>query len=232
MNEITLNEILVTAHDAEFSQYDNITQHRFSRKHNRAMKRIFKAYEKQTAFLRNDIMYKRSAVSHFRWNKKTVIVMLMVFFLAVLVGCSAIIYYLGGFKTDVHTDNTQLFPIDLTGCPQSIEEVYYLSEPPSDFELLEESISDISVYTAYINSATGKTITFHQAIKTAFEPHYNTEYSDLEEISIDEHKGIGLGGKMDYIVAWDNGDYILEISADLSKSEVLNLAESTKVLEK
>lgn len=232
MNEITLNEILVTAHDAEFSQYDNITQHRFSRKHNRAMKRIFKAYEKQTAFLRNDIMYKRSAVSHFRWNKKTVIVMLMVFFLAVLVGCSAIIYYLGGFKTDVHTDNTQLFPIDLTGCPQSIEEVYYLSEPPSDFELLEESISDISVYTAYINSATGKTITFHQSIKTAFAPHYNTENNKLEEISIGEHFGIGLEGNKSYIVAWDNGDYILEISADLSKSEVLNLAESTKVLEK
>lgn len=232
MNEITLDEILVAAHDAEFSQYDNVPKHVFSRKHNRAMKRIFKTYEKQIAFLHSDVMDKRNAISHFRWNRKTVFIMLMVIFLAALVGCSAITYYLGSFKTVVHTDNTQLFPIDLTGCPQSIEEVYYLSELPSDFELLEQSISDISVYTAYINSATGKTITLHQAIKTAFEPHYNTEYSDLEEISIDEHKGIGLGGKMDYIVAWDNGDYILEISADLSKSEVLNLAESTKVLEK
>ena len=231
MNEITLNEILVAAHDAEFSQYDNITEHHFSRKHSRAMKRIFKAYEKQTAFLRNDIMDKRKVISHIRWNRKTVLVMLMVIFLAVLVGCSAIIYYFGGFRTDVQTDNTQLFPIDLTDCPQSIEEVYYLSEIPSDFELLEESISDISVYTAYINSATGKTISFRQSIKTVFEPHYNTEYFDLEEISVDQHKGICLEGKMDYIVAWDNGDYILEIWADLSKSEVLNLAKSAKVLE-
>ena len=232
MNEITLDEILIAAHDAEFSQYDNGPEHVFSRKHNRAMKRIFKAYEKRIALLNSDVMDKRNVISHFRWNRKTVIVMLMVFFLAVLVGCSAIIYYLGGFKIDVHTDNTQLFPIDLTGCPQSIEEVYYLSEPPSDFELLEESISDISVYTAYINSATGKTITFHQSIKTAFAPHYNTENNKLEEISIGEHFGIGLEGNKSYIVAWDNGDYILEISADLSKSEVLNLAESTKVLEK
>ena len=232
MNEITLDEILIAAHDAEFSQYDNGPEHVFSRKHNRAMKRIFKAYEKRIALLNSDVMDKRNVISHFRWNRKTVIVMLMVFFLAVLVGCSAIIYYLGGFKIDVHTDNTQLFPIDLTGCPQSIEEVYYLSEIPSDFELLEESISDISVYTAYINSATGKTITFHQSIKTAFAPHYNTENNKLEEISIGEHFGIGLEGNKSYIVAWDNGDYILEISADLSKSEVLNLAESTKVLEK
>lgn len=231
MNEITLDEILVAAHDAEFSQYDNVPKHVFSRKHNRAMKRIFKTYEKQIAFLHSDVMDKRNVISHFRWNRKTVIVMLMVIFLAVLVGCSTIIYYLGGFKAHEYSDNTQLFPIDLADCPQSIGEVYYLSEIPSDFELLEESISDISVYTAYINSATGQTITFCQSIKTAFEPHYNTEYSDLEEISIDEHKGIGLGGKMDYILAWDNGDYILEVWADLTKSETINLAKSTKVLE-
>ncbi len=182
MNEITLNEILVMAHDAEFSQYDNVPEHVFSRKHNRAMKRIFKTYEKQIAFLHSDVMDKRNAISHFRWNRKTVIVMLMVIFLAVLVGCSAIIYYLGGFKTDVYTDNTQLFQIDLTCCPQSIEEVYYMSELPSDFELLEESISDISVYTAYINSATGQTITFYQSIKTTFAPHYNTEKNPLEQL--------------------------------------------------
>ena len=231
MNEITLDEIVIAAHDAEFSQYDNVPEHVFSRKHNRAMKRIFKAYEKQTAFLRNDIIHRKSAVSHFRWNRKTVFIMLMVIFLAALVGCSAITYYLGSFKTVVHTDNTQLFPIDLTGCPQSIEEVYYLSELPSDFELLEESISDISVYTAYINIATGQTITFYQSIKTAFAPHYNTEKNPLEEISIGESIGIGFGGKKRYTVTWDNGDYILEISADLPKLETINLAKSTKVLE-
>jgi len=195
------------------------------------MKRIFKAYEKRTIFLHRDVMDKISAEPQFRWNRKTAIVMLMVIFLAALVGCTAIIYYLGGFRTDVHTDNTQLFPIDFTDCPQSIEEVYYLSELPNGFELLEENISDISVFTAYINSETGKTITFHQSIKTAFEPHYNTEYFDLEEISVDEHKGVSLEGKMVYIVAWDNGDYILEISANLPKSEVLDLAKSAKVLE-
>ncbi len=232
MNEITLDEIVIAAHDAEFSQYDNGPEHVFSRKHNRAMKRIFKAYEKRIALLNSDVMDKRNVISHFRWNRKTVIVMLMVFFLAVLVGCSSIIYYLGGFKTEVHTDNTQLFPIALTDCPQKIEKVYYLPEIPNDFELLEESISDISVYTAYINSATGQTITFHQSIKTAFEPRYNTEYFSLEEISVDNHLGICLDGKKFCAIAWDNGDYILEIWADLPKSETINLAKSTKVLEK
>lgn len=229
MNEITLDEILVAAHDTEFSQYDHVPEHVFSRKHNRAMKRIFKAYEKQIAFLYSDVMDQRTAAPHFRWNRKTVIAVLALIFFAVLAGCAAIVYYLGGFRTDVYTDNTQLFPIDFTGCPQRIEQVYYLSELPSDFELLEESVSDISVFTAYVNSA-GETITLHQSVKTAFEPHYNTENNKLEEISIGEHIGVGLEGKKDYLVAWDNGDYILEIWADLPKSETINLAKSAKVL--
>lgn len=230
MNVITLDEILVAAHDTEFSQYDHVPEHVFSRKHNRAMKRIFKAYEKRTAFLYSDVMDQRTAVPHFRWNRKTAIAVLALIFLAVLAGCAAIIYYLGGFRTDVYPDNTQLFPIDITDCPQRIEEVYYLPEIPSGFELLDEDITDISVFTSYVNSER-KTITLHQSIKTAFEPHYNTEYFPLEEISIGEHIGIGLEGNTDYLVAWDNGDYILEVWADLPKSETINLAKSTKVLE-
>ncbi|MCM1298566.1 MAG: DUF4367 domain-containing protein [Firmicutes bacterium] len=231
MNEITLDEILVMAHDIEFSQYDHAPEHVFSRKHNRAMKRIFKAYARKTALLRSDITDQKSEIPHFRWNRKTIIAVLVIIFLAALAGCTAVLHYFGGFRTDVYTDNTQLFSIDVTDCPQSIEKVYYLSELPDDFELREEIISDIDVYTSYINNATRQTIVFHQSIKTAFEPHYNTEYFDLEEISVGEHKGIGLEGKTDYAVAWDNGDYILEVWADLPKSDTINLAKSAKVLE-
>lgn len=46
MNEITLDEILVAAHDVEFAQYENVPEHVFSRKNNRTMKRIFKAKSK------------------------------------------------------------------------------------------------------------------------------------------------------------------------------------------
>lgn len=108
MNEITLDEILVAAHDVEFSQYDNVPEHTFSRKHNRVMKRIFKAYARKTALLRSDITEQRNEISHFRWNRKTIIVVFMIIFLAALTGCTAVIYYLGGFRMDVQADNTQL----------------------------------------------------------------------------------------------------------------------------
>ena len=35
----------------------------------------------------------------------------------------------------------------------------------------------------------------------------------------------------DYAVIWDNGEYVLEISSNLSKNELLDLCRSTKVKE-
>jgi len=231
MNEVTLDEILVAAHDAEFSQFDNSTEHQFSHKHNRAMKRIFKAYEKKALSFKHDASRIEQAAPYLRWNRKTVTMVLMIILLAALTGCTTVIYCLGGFKTDVQNDNTQLFAIDLEDCPQNIEEIYYLSEIPDSFELIDESISSFSVYKQYISTENNKTITLHQFEKTVFATHYNTEYSSLEEISIGEHIGIGLQCDDTYIVVWDNGDYILEIVGTLTKNEVINLAKSAKVLE-
>ena len=68
------------------------------------------------------------------------------------------------------------------------------------------------------------------AVKTEFHSYYDTERFELEEIMIGEHAEICLGGER-VNIAWDNGDYILEISADLDKSDALKLAKSVKVLE-
>lgn len=231
MNEISLDEILTAAYDKEFSQYDNAPEHIFSRRHNRVMKRIFKIYEKRTAHLRQKIVEQRNEKAQFRWNRKTVTAILIVIILAALAGCTAAIYYFGGFKAEPDTDNTRLFPIELENCPQVIEAVYCLPELPEGFELLETVTSDATVYTAYINNETKQTITLLQTVKEYFAPHYNTEHSTLEEITVNEHRGVGLQGTQSYVAAWDNGDYILEVCGDLSKSEVINLAKTTKILE-
>lgn len=231
MNEITLDEILVAAHDAEFSRYDNAPEHIFSPGHNRRMKHIFKIYEKRTAPFRKNVANINNSRTHWVWNRKTVIAMLIVIILAALAGCAVAVYCLGGFRTEPHSDNTQLFPINLEGCPQHIEEKYYLPQIPEGFELFDSSNSSISVVTIYINNETKQTITLRQTVKRVFTAHYDNENSILEEIVINDHQGLGLQGKESYIAAWDNGDYILEVGCDLPKSEVIILAESAKILE-
>lgn len=230
MKEIALDEILAAAHDAEFSRFDNSSEHIFSRKHNRAMKRIFKIYEKRTAPLRQNVIHTESTKTQFRWNRKTAAVMLIIIFLAALAGCAMAVFHFGGFRAEPHSDNTQLFPINFEGCPQYIEEEYYLPQIPEGFELFDRSVSNFTIYTAYMNSETKQTISFCQSVKKAFAPHYDTENSTLEQISINEHEGVGLDWTIGYIAAWDNGDYILEVAGDLSKSEVINLAKSAKLL--
>lgn len=231
MKEIALDEILTAAHDAEFSRFDNSSEHIFSRKHNRAMKRIFKIYEKRTAPLRKNVIHTESTKTQFRWNRKTAAVMLIIIFLAALAGCAMAVFHFGGFRAEPHSDNTQLFPINFEGCPQYIEEEYYLPQIPEGFELFDRSVSRISVVTIYINNETKQTITLAQTVKRVFTAHYDTEHSILEEILINGHEGIGQSWSSGYIAAWDNGDYILEVAGDLPKSEVVNLAKSAKLLE-
>ena len=84
MNEIILDDILVAAHDIEFAQYDNSPEHTFSHRHIRAMKRIFKTYERNVSLLNHYIYKDQKQESHIRWNRKSLAVVLVLILLAIL----------------------------------------------------------------------------------------------------------------------------------------------------
>lgn len=186
MNEITLDEVLVAAHDTEFAQYDNSPEHSFSHRHIRAMKRIFRIYERNVSLLNNVVNKDKKQESHIRWNRKSLTVVLVLILLAILAGCAVIIYTLGGFITKSHSDNTELFPIDYENSPTTIENEYYLSELPEGFELIGTGRSDYSVYHYFKNEESGQTISFYQWVKTDYTGHANTELGKLEEVKINK----------------------------------------------
>ena len=60
--------------------------------------------------------------------------------------------------------------------------------------------------------------------------YYNSEGWFTEEIKINERPAVyftedGIAGT----IVWDNEDFILEIGGDLSKEELIALAESVKI---
>lgn len=234
MNEIALDDILVVAHDIEFAQYDNSPEHTFSPGHIRAMKRIFKTYERNVSLLNHSIYKDQKQESHIRWNRKSLAVLLVLILLAVLAGCAVIIYTLGGFNTKSHSDNTELFPIDYENGPSIIENEYYLSTLPSEFVEIIKDRTNFYVYHCYQNIENDQTITLYQWVKSVYAGHENTEIGILGEIIINEKVGIYV----DYAnskhegceILWDNGDYILEIVTSFSKDKTLDLAESAKIL--
>ena len=74
----------------------------------------------------------------------------------------------------------------------------------------------------------------YDIVKAVFgSSHYNTEGQDFEEININGHYGVCLYFDLQsYIyagVVWDSEDYILELSGDLTKKELIDLAKTAKV---
>ena len=156
--------------------------------------------------------------------------------MAILAGCAANCFISQSFRGEVHSDNTELFPINLENCPTVIEDKYYLSELPEGFEIVSIRLNPFSMTLIYENKQTGKTITFNQMTKPEFTPiHYNTEKSELVKVEINGYSGVFLdisNDKQTFTgIIWDNGDYILELFGDMTKNNLINLANSAKISE-
>ena len=232
MSESILRAILEESVRHEWDKYDNVPEHIFSKKHERSMNRIFKLFEKNKCKFESHLI---SIPTHnFRFTKKTVLVLVTILFLAALAGCAVMYFVSNSFRGKVNNDNTELFVINTENCPSTIEDIYYLPDLSDDFEVLTTNSTPFSEYISYQNKVTGQTFSFTQWVKAEFgSSHYNTEGQDFEEIDINGHYGLCLYFDLQsYIyagVVWDIGDYILELSGDLTKNELIDLAKTAKV---
>ena len=238
MFENLLDEVLTEYYKKEFSIYSNVPEHKFSFKHRIAMKKIFKRYEHNTKPFHSKAVQNTVpdfSERKFRLTPKRVLILVIIILLATVAGCTATYFISRSFRGDMHSDNTELFPIDLENCPTTIEEKYYLPEIPEGFEVLQTSSTPFSTYNSYINRQTGQTISLSQYVKSEFDSiHYNTEKGELVEVEINGHYGLCLDVSDEENtysgIIWDNGDYILQIDSDLTKEELLNLVKFAKVL--
>lgn len=228
MSECAFDLILEEWAESEWEEYADAPEFKTSKKHECAMKRIFKLYDKNTRHLH---LHSETRIITIR---RRITVALLLIILAVITGFTAAYFISQGFRGEVHSDNTELLPIIMENCPTVIEDKYYLSELPEGFEIISTRSDPFSMTTIYKNNQTGQTISFHQSVKENYSVHYNTEKGELVEVEVNGHNGVFLEIIIDNKsltgITWDNGDYILEISSTLSKSSLINLAESAKVL--
>ncbi len=231
MDENILTTVLEQLYYEEFSDFDNSIENKFSIKHILAMKRIFKIYDKNTKNLRLS-NYHIVQERKFKLNSKRIVIIAMIVFLATIAGCATAYFVSKNFQGDVHSEYTRLMATDIEGCFETIEYTYCFSEIPNGFVLVEKEESMIDAYLHYSDDC-GRSLIMHQWVKKNFTPQYNTENIAIEDIEINGYNAICLDFSDDetdsVLIAWDNGDYIIEIMGNLSKEDLKFLAENAEI---
>lgn len=228
MSEKILTSALEESVRREWLKYSEAEEHKFSLRHRRAVKRIFRSFKRKTSLS----VQSRPK----RFTMKLALVFTLLIFLAAAAGCTAAYFISKSFRGDVQKDFTEIFPINVENCPETIVQKYCLSELPQGFEVTETTSFPFYEYTALKNDLTGQEISLKQYVKSKFSTkQINTENQELEEIEINGHFGLCINFSKDnsptYILIWDNEDYILELLGNLSKNELIKLAESARILE-
>lgn len=222
----SIEELISGYFDNEFANIEEVVP-RFSIKHKIAMKKIFRkfadnAYNKSST---NKTVYVPSKPISIR--KRLVIVAIIIVGMAVLTGF-VIMFISNGFRGKVYHDNTHLFAVNTEGCPATIEKVYKLSVLPDGYEFVNSSFSNEYVFTTYMNKNKA-VIYFIQYVKSEFSPHINTEGVNFHETTVGQCSAVyeehNIEGIVDSIVIWDNQDYILRLSGNFTKDEIVKLAE-------
>lgn len=236
MSEDILKRILQEIGDEEIAEYQKIPAFKPSLRHKLAMKRIFARFEKnmRKAAVPDTFEPVLTATNrHRRLSTRLMIIIAAIVCAALLTG-AVIVYFSKSFHGTVFPDNTRLFAVNTENCLTTIEYKYYLPELPEGFEQVKQVTKSTDVDTIYKNKLLGQEIMFSQYTKNCFSPHYNTEHQKFEEIEINGHNGLCLDFSDDEhyssLIVWDNEDYILEISSDLSKKDVINLAKNAEIL--
>lgn len=121
---------------------------------------------------------------------------------------------------------------DNINAPTSIEDVYII-DVPNGFEIIyKDEIFEWSTFICYEYSKDDYYIFFNQYVKSKYDVNVNTEDRPLDYVEINGNDGyiVDLGNN-EYYISWDNGDYIFDITGNISKDELIEAANSVQKAE-
>lgn len=235
MPESLFTSIMEEWVDSKWESCADAPEFTTSKKHDRAMKRIFRRYERNAQRL-------TPSVQKLRKTTKRLLIVLVMILLAMIAGCyMAHTLYV---EPDSESGITKVSFVPVGGSPRYIKNEYYLPELPDGFEkkdkvyVLAGSHLDttLKIDTIYENKQTGRGFNLRQEIRSSEPAFYDTRKHELLEVDINGHSGVFMdksdGDHIEAYVLWDVGDYILQISGDLPKNDILNLAKSAELSEK
>lgn len=185
-------------------------QHSFSKKYQRNKRLTLKSLCSESKPLR---------------RLRPVVVIAAAAVLTLSIVAASVVFKAPGFMGIVSDDVTHMFATDNENAPDTLEKLY-LFDIPDGFELEHASCYFDEIDAMFMN-AEGNQFHRTQIIKSMFNHYYSTE-NGFEKCTVGEYPGvISQNDDMNFL-AWDIGDYIMEICSDISINEILNSALSMR----
>ena len=114
--------------------------------------------------------------------------------------------------------------------PKTIESKYDITNGVNGYgrDVLCDESSKVSLHYSLGDNL----IEFEQRVVDGFTGYYNTEDAAIEHIDINGHDAMGwLDNHNYYNLIWNNGEYVIVISSNISKSELIEMAKSVQKVE-
>lgn len=226
-NQEVFAAALQNALAADIAEYEKLPDHIFSRRFERKMKKLL--YTPQPVFQLNG--------RHIPLRKSVVIAMLAVILAVLITGAAFAVYRLWEqYRIEDNGLFSMLYITDIENAPKTLEEEYRIGADMSGYAERVIQDDEYCYLVEYTLPDSKVTIIFSQATKEFSEQAMiNTENALITptEITINGCKGFYF---MTYYgshyVLWDNGDYIVDMSAyGISKDELISLAETVQKVE-
>lgn len=237
MNEFEqmLAGALAQSADERYEEFfDADTKHRFSHSYKRQRRKAILSAEKTRRGVRippaeGISMPKMTGIP----LKKRITIISIAIMMAVGISAGAGASLAVGFKkTEETVIDFTLMVADPQNSPQSIENLYYLSEIPEGYYLKEfDNELQSSKRYYYVRDDNDDFIDFTQIIRKVGISFDNEHILSSEEVMVGDKYGVFMTWERTTTLLWDNGDYILEIFSRLPKEKAIKLAESAKICE-
>lgn len=219
MSDNLLQQALLEVCEKEFAPFEDGEEHRFSRRHKRKMKAMFKEYS-------------RGAKKKMPLKKRIIIAVIAVLLAAVTGATAAAVGQRFGIF-NVSRTHTEIGVLDPKDAPKQIEDIYYIPVLPEGYAVYQyDANADwVSWITTKIDGP-GELL-FSQHVKEDYSSLINNRNSGINFINVGEYEGYYVDFGSDQLsLTWDHGDYVMSffsVSEDMTINDLIELALSIRV---
>lgn len=136
------------------------------------------------------------------------------------------------FFMSIFSDHSEISTVqdESYALPETIENSYDITYDLSNYDIVYEDSNDFSRNIIYQNNDI--VIDYCQYVKSEFDIGVNTENAEISTVTIQNSEAIYFFDNNNYHhLIWDNEEYVIMISSNIGKNELIDIANSVQKVE-